>query len=278
MNNNISTTNVSVVLPTYHGDTPNELEQAIESLADQTVLPEELYIVKDGPLTNDLELVIDVKTNEFPTTIRTHQIAENKGLGNALRVGVEKCSYDIVARMDADDISVPSRFERQLEFLNEYSEINIVGGYIEEFDSDPNEPIARREVPTSHEEINQMARFRSPMNHGTVMFEKEAALHAGNYRAVDRMEDYDLWVRMLLDGATFANIPEVLVKVRAGEEMYGRRGGLEYAREEIRTQVELYRRGFIPATIFLFNIFTRTTLRVLPNQIRGTIYRALART
>jgi len=275
--NNTSTPNISVVLPTYRGDTPDELKRAIESLADQTVLPEELYITKDGPLSNDLESLIDNKANEFPTTIRTHQIDENQGLGNALRVGVKNCSYDMVARMDADDISVPSRFERQVGFLGDNSDIDIVGGYIKEFDSDPNDPIARREVPTTHEEIEEMARFRSPMNHGTVMFDKEAVLRAGNYRAVDRMEDYDLWIRMLLDGATFANIPEVLVNVRAGEEMYGRRGGWEYTREEIRTQVEFYRRGFTSVPIFLFNTLTRTLLRLIPNQIRGIIYRVLAR-
>jgi glycosyltransferase involved in cell wall biosynthesis len=275
--NNTSTPRISVVLPTYQGDTPDELKQAIESLADQTVLPEELYIVKDGPLTNELESVLYEKTNEFPTTIRTHQIDENQGLGNALQIGVKNCSYDIVARMDADDISVPSRFERQLGFLSENPDIDIVGGYIEEFDSDPNNPIARREVPTTHRAIQQMARFRSPMNHGTVMFEREAVLDAGNYRAVDRMEDYDLWIRMLLDGATFANIPEVLLKVRAGEEMYGRRGGWVYAREEIRTQVEFYRQGFISFPICLFNTLTRTTLRLLPSKIRGRIYQLMAR-
>lgn len=275
---NTSTANISVVLPTYRGDTSDELAQAIESLANQTIMPEELYIVKDGPLTNDLESVIDKKASKFPSTIRMHQIDENQGLGNALRVGVENCSYDTVARMDADDISVPSRFERQIGFLNENPDIDIVGGYIEEFDTDPDYPIARREVPPTHEGIEQMARFRSPMNHATVMFNKEAVLHAGNYRAVDRMEDYDLWIRMLIDGATFANIPEVLVKVRAGEEMYGRRGGWEYAREEIRTQTEFYRRGFIPLPVFLFNIFTRTFLRLMPDTIRGEIYQRISRT
>jgi hypothetical protein len=179
--------------------------------------------------------------------------------------------------MDADDISVPSRFERQIGFLKENPDIDIVGGYIEEFDTDPNYPIARREVPPTHEGIEQMARFRSPMNHGTVMFNKEAVLHAGNYRAVDRMEDYDLWIRMLIDGATFANIPEVLVKVRAGEEMYGRRGGWEYAREEIRTQIEFYRREFTPFPVFLFNIFTRTFLRLIPDTIRREIYQRISR-
>jgi len=267
----------SVVLPTYRGDTASELALAIDSISRQTVPPDELFIVKDGPLDASLNNIIENKISDSPIYIQAHQIEENQGLGNALRVGVEKCSFDIVARMDADDISVSSRFERQLEFLGNNPEVDIVGGFIEEFDSNPDEPIATRKVPTNHQKIKKTARFRSPMNHGTVIFDKEAALNAGNYRPVDRMEDYDLWVRMLLCGATFANIPEVLVKVRAGKKMYRRRGGWEYAREEVRTQCEFYNRGFISLPIFMFNIFTRTSLRILPNRIRGMIYRVLAR-
>lgn len=269
--------NISVLLPIYKGDTPSELACAIESIANQSRLPEEVFIVKDGPLTDDLESVLRKKSNNFPTTIHTYQIRENQGLGNALRVGLKKCSYDVVARMDADDISIPSRFERQLIFLNKNSEVDIVGGYIEEFDSDPNDPIARREVPTRHDDIERMARFRNPMNHATVMFDKESVLKAGNYRGVDRMEDYDLWIRLLLNGATFGNIPEVLVKVRGGQKMYGRRGGLEYAREEIRTQIEFYRRGFTSFPIFIFNSLTRVSLRLIPNRMRGTLYQVVAR-
>jgi len=270
--------NVSVVLPTYRGDAPSELERAIDSLIDQTVPPAELLIVEDGPLTDGLESVITERAEEFPTTVRTHRIERNQGLGNALRVGVENCTHDIVARMDADDISFPSRLERQLEFLVEHPEVDIVGGQIEEFDSEPGESIAVRRVPTSHEDIERTARFRSPMNHGTVMFRKQTVLDAGNYRPVERMEDYDLWIRMFLDGATFANLPDVLLKVSAGERMYSQRGGWTYAREEVRTQVEFYRRGFVPLPVFLFNVLSRTTLRLLPDRARGAIYRALART
>lgn len=268
---------VSVVLPTYRGDTPAALARAIESLSEQTLLPEELFVVKDGPLPDDLESVIEKKRDDFPNSFQTHQIEENRGLGNALRVGVAHCTHDLVARMDADDISVPSRFERQIGFLKENPEVDVLGGFIEEFDSDPDDPIARREVPTAHDEIEWMALFRSPINHGTVMFDKAAVLNAGNYRAVDRMEDYDLWIRMLLNGATFANLPEVLVKVRAGAGMYDRRGGWEYAREEVRTQVEFYRRGFTPFPILVFNLLTRTTLRLIPNRARSAVYRAIAR-
>lgn len=268
---------ISVILPTYRGDTASELAAAIDSLANQTLLPEEVVIIKDGPLTDGLKSVIAKKVEEFPTSIRTHRIEENEGLGNALRTGVTASSNDIVARMDADDISVPSRFEYQATFLRENRDVDIVGAYIEEFDSDLNEPIARREVPTDHDSIEKMARFRSPMNHATVMFDKGSVLDAGNYRAVDRMEDYDLWVRMLLNDATFANIPDVLVKARGGKRMYRRRGGMEYAREEIRTQIEFYRRGFLPFHLFLFNILTRVTIRFLPSRVRGVIYESFTR-
>jgi glycosyltransferase involved in cell wall biosynthesis len=268
---------ISVILPTYRGDTDSKLAAAIDSLADQTLLPEEVLIIKDGPLTDDLKSVIAKKSEEFPRSIRTHRIEENQGLGNALRRGVAVSSNDIVARMDADDISVPSRFENQVTFLRENPDVDIVGGYIEEFESDLEEPIARREVPTDHDIIEKMARSRSPMNHATVMFKKGSVLTAGNYRAVDRMEDYDLWIRMLLNDAKFANIPDVLVKARGGKGMYIRRGGLEYAREEIRTQIEFYRRGFLPFHLFLFNLVTRVAIRFLPSRVRGVIYKSFTR-
>jgi len=267
----------SVVLPTYINDDAADLTTAIESLLDQTRSPDEIVIVEDGPLSDALQRTVGRFESEDPELFTQIQIPENRGLGNALRTGVEAATYDFVARMDADDIAVPTRFERQLEYLDSNPDVDIVGGYIAEFDTDPDDPIARREVPTDHEAIERMARFRSPMNHGTVLFDRDVALRAGNYRPVDRMEDYDLWIRMLLDGATFANIPEVLVNVRAGEELYGRRGGFEYAREEVRTQFEFYRRGFTSLPVFLFNTVTRAGLRVLPNRARRLVYQALAR-
>lgn len=269
--------NLSVILPTYANDDPDELGTAIKSVLDQTRIPDEVLMVKDGELPSELEAIVEQFEIEHPSILRSIQIPTNRGLGNALRTGVEEAAHEYIARMDADDISVPARFERQLNFLVENPEVDIVGGYIEEFDTDPKNTVGRREVPTDHQDIEQMARFRSPMNHGTVVFNREIALEAGNYRDVDRMEDYDLWVRMLLDDATFANIPEVLVSVRAGEELYGRRGGWEYAREEFRTQTEFYKRGFTSLPVFLFNTASRGGLRLAPDRLRAYIYRKFAR-
>lgn len=269
--------NFSVVLPTYANDDPEELGTAIRSVVDQTRRPDEILIIKDGPLSQELEETVELFETEQPSVVRSIQIPTNRGLGNTLRTGVEEAAHEYVARMDADDISVPTRFEQQMDFLAANPDVDIVGGYIDEFESDPGNPVARREVPTDHQKVKQMARFRSPMNHGTVIFNKRAVLEAGNYRPVDPMEDYDLWVRMLLDDATFANIPEVLVNVRAGEELYRRRGGWEYAREEFRTQAEFYKRGFTSLPVFLFNTASRGGLRLMPNTLRECVYRLIAR-
>ena len=267
----------SVLLPTYASDDSEELKTAIESVLNQTRKPDEVLIVKDGPVPNELEEIIRPFEDDDRSRVRSVQHSENRGLGIALRTGMNTVEHDYVARMDADDISVPTRFEKQTDYLAEHPGTDIVGGYIAEFETDPANPISRREVPTSHDEIRRMARFRSPMNHGTVLFDRSAVLRAGNYRPVSPMEDYDLWVRMLLNGATFANIPEVLVNVRAGTELYERRGGLAYAREEVRTQYEFYRRGFTSLPICLFNLVTRVGLRLVPNSVRRWAYERFAR-
>lgn len=267
----------SVLLPTYQGAHPQHLDAAIESCFDQSRKPDELLIIEDGPLTLELEKVLDRWQSSCSEIIHRHTIPENRGLGNALRRGVQNCSNPLIARFDADDINLDTRFEKQCRYMQKNPDIDIVGGYIDEFIDDPQQPVTRRSVPVTHEEIKKMARFRSPMNHGTVMFRKQAILAAGNYRAVTRMEDYDLWVRLLCDGARFANIPETLVKVRAGDELAARRGGLEYARAELRRQSEFYRYGFISTPIFVFNVTTRIALRFVPNRLRRFIYSAVAR-
>jgi glycosyltransferase involved in cell wall biosynthesis len=268
---------VSVLLPVYENDDPDHLRTAIDSVVDQTVTPGEVLIVQDGPVPSKLATVLDEYAREHASIVAVHQLPENRGLGSALRAGVKWCSNDLVARMDADDVSVCDRLERQLAAFRERPSLGVIGGYIGEFTTDPGEVTAVREVPIDHEAITEMAKFRSPMNHGTVLFRKEAVLAAGNYRPVDRMEDYGLWVRLLQNGVRFANVPEVLVKVRAGEELYDRRGGFEYACEEVRLQWDFYRWGFVSLPRFVANTFLRASLRFLPNSVRATIYARFAR-
>ncbi|SDD43863.1 glycosyltransferase [Natrinema hispanicum] len=267
----------SVVLPVYRGDNPEYFDTAVESLASQTVTPDEVIVVEDGPLTDPLDKVLSGWCEEFPGHFRRCRHESNQGLSVALQTGVKAANHALVGRMDADDVSVPDRFETQLDYLTDHPETDVVGGYIAEFATNPSDIDAIRKVPLEHDAIRQQARFRSPMNHGSVIFRRDRVLDVGNYRPVDRMEDYGLWVRLLLDGATFANVPKVLLKVRAGNELYGRRGGWEYAREEIRIHTDFYRWGFTTLPVFLFNLVSRTTLRLMPNRLRGLVYQLLAR-
>lgn len=268
---------LSVLLPVYEGDEADNLNTAIASLVNQTRLPDELIVVQDGPLTKDLDSVIDKWCGNGHVPITQVRLSENIGLGGALREGLKECSSEFVARMDADDISVSDRFERQTEFLNEHPEVDLLGGYIVEFDGDPENILARREVPTDNEDIIRMARFRSPFNHATMVMRTKTALSAGNYRTVDYMEDWDLWSRMFLKGATAANIPEVLLKVRAGTDMYRRRGGIGYTQAEFNRQVEFLQRKFVTPRQFLRNLLVRVPVRIVPDSVRGYIYQKYLR-
>lgn len=268
----------SVILPVYRGDHSEYVEEAISSTLNQSVMPSELLIVEDGTLTSQLYSILDRWEKRHPEIIRRISNNSNRGLSRSLIKGVEQASYELIARMDADDVCESDRFEKQIQFLTDNNSVDVVGGYIREFSGQKSGGENVRVVPTDHKGIQDMARFRNPMNHVTVMFRRNQVLDVGNYRPVDRMEDYDLWVRLLLEGSKFANISEVLVNVRAGSKMYSRRGGLEYAREEIRMQREFYQWGFTNRLEFWRNLFLRTGLRFLPNTLRETIYRNFART
>jgi glycosyltransferase involved in cell wall biosynthesis len=267
----------SVLLSVYQGDDPDQLDAALASCFRQTREPDELLIVEDETLTDPLDAVIDSWERERPEQVRRHPLSENRGLGEALRAGIRECRHPLVARFDADDINVETRFERQCAYMAAHPEVDVLGGYIAEFTDDPETPHSRREVPTAHEDIRRWARFRNPFNHMTVMLRREAVLSAGNYRPVMPLEDYDLWARLLCDGATVRNLPEVLVKVRAGDEMIARRGGLAYARADASLQWDFYRRGFISLPVLLLNLATRVPLRLVPGSLRRRLYAAVAR-
>lgn len=268
----------SIILTVYAGDDPEEFAAAVESCLEQTYPPDDLLVVADGPLTEPLDSVFETYRSANPDIVRLHQLPENRGRGEAARVGVVESRHDLVGIMSADDICVPDRFERQVAYLDANSDVDVIGGYIAEFTDDPDEIDTIRTVPTEPAAVERMARFRSPMNEVTVLFRKSAVLSAGNYSAVDRMEDYDLWVRLLQNGATMANLSNILVKARAGDAMFARRGGLEYAREEFRQQLAFRRIGFIGWPRCLMNLCLRVPVRFLPNRVRSWLYHRFLRT
>lgn len=267
----------SVLLSTYEGDSASELRLALASLFDQTVSPDEVIVVTDGPITSGIEEVLDSYQERHAEVLRTVSLPTNQGLGAALRQGVEACSHELIARMDSDDIAVRDRFEQQLEHFDTRPNIDVLGGYVGEFEDDPDKLVRIRSVPTTPDGVRSTARFRCPTNHPTVMFRRQSVLDAGNYRQLRLMQDYDLWMRMLAAGYTIENLPKVLVKFRTGDDLYTRRGGLSYARDECVLQREFLRYGAISFPVFLINLCIRVPIRLVPDAFRRVIYKRLLR-
>lgn len=261
----------SVLLSIYRKEQPTFLQQSLDSIFTQTLLPDEVVLVKDGPLTDELDQVVEDYTLKYPI-LKVIPISVNQGLGKALNEGLKHCSFDLVARMDTDDIAFPTRFEKQIKVFHEYQEVDIVGTWIDEFIGSKENVISSRKLPCYHSDLSQYAKSRSPLNHVTVMFKKETVERAGGYQAMFLYEDYFLWIRMLLNGAIFYNIQESLVWVRNSDNMYRRRGGWKYTFTEIKFFSYLYQIGFISMWEYFKDVNIRLCVRLLPNCFRKWIY------
>lgn len=269
-------TKFSVSMCVYGGDNPECFKIAVNSILNQTRKPDEVVLVVDGPVPHALEGVInDYEQNPIFNVIR---LSENCGHGEARRVGLNNCSYDLVALMDADDISAPDRFEKQLELFKKDPELTIVGGNITEFVGSPDNIVGARVVASDDEDIKEDMKKRCPMNQMTVMFRKTNVEHAGGYLDWFCDEDYYLWLRLFLDGAKFANLPDYLVNVRVGKEMYQRRGGKKYFLSEAKLQKFMLDNKVIGLGTFLVNVNKRLVVQVLlPNKLRSLVFQKFAR-
>ncbi len=266
----------SILLSIYHKEQPNYLSQSLNSIFSQYLQPAEVILVQDGPLTDELYAVISQFCVKYPTLKVVHLVL-NVGLGKALNDGLKHCSYDLVARMDTDDIAKPDRFAKQVKVFEKHPEIDVCGAWIDEFVDDVSNVTSARKLPESHEEIRKYAESRCPVNHPVVMFRKSAVLAAGGYQHFPLLEDYYLWVRMLMNGAKFYNIQESLLYFRTSADMFKRRGGWSYAMNEIRFQKMLYSTGFIGMKRFTMNVAVRFVSRVMPNGMRAWVYKKLLR-
>ena len=223
----------SVIISVYRNDKPEFVRIALDSmLIEQTIKPTEILLVRDGEVPSELERVLEEYEETYPKIMHVIRLEKNGGLGNALKLGVENAKYEIVARMDSDDICLPYRFEKQLRYMEQHPECDIVGGQMTEFIGDADNKVGKRVVPESNEDIYKYMKSRCALNHVTVMFRKEAVLKVGNYQDWFWNEDYYLWVRMMMAKCVFANLPDVLVNVRSGEDQYARRGGMKYFKSE----------------------------------------------
>lgn len=263
----------SVLLSVYKKDNPNYFQIALESIFQQSVLPNEIVLVEDGPLTTELYNIIESFQKQY-SIIHYVKLPTNQQLGRALAVGLKNCSYDLVARMDSDDIAVSTRFEKQIDFMMRNPEISVCGGEIAEFIIE-GEILRVKHMPIAPEKIYHYGKFRNPLNHMTVMFRKSDILQVGNYKHLIGLEDYYLWSRVLAKGKKLGNIPEVLVYARIGQDFAGRRGGLKYFQRYVVLRRLQRKIGYTNIIYMVLGIILSAGMTLQPKWIREKIYRLL---
>ena len=264
----------SVLLPVNHKELPERLNKALVSIWEkQTLKPSEIILVKDGPLTDELDKVLfKFKKN---TPLKIISLDKNYGLGYALAYGLTFCTHELVARMDSDDLSKPDRFEKQISYMQVHPEIDILGTYIEEFDCQPEKIRSHRRLPTTFAKLILFSKKRSPLNHVTVVFKKASVLNVGNYQPFPVYEDYFLWARMIQNGVKMANIPEYLVVVRFDDNQLARRYGKYIFKQEIKLQKAFLNINFINKWEYSRNLVLRAFPRLLPFWAFKLIYKVL---
>lgn len=268
----------SVLISVYKNDNAHDFRLAIESVTiKQTIMPDEVYVYVDGPVPNALADTIKKIEIEIPH-VYVHWEPINKGLGKALQYGMEHVKYELVARMDADDISVPDRFECQLKQFEDDPELSVASGHIFDFIETTKNIIGKRMVPIGHEACIRYIKKRDVVNHPAVMFRKSEVLKSGNYQDWYLNEDSYLWLRMYLAGCKFDNLDKILVYMRSGDSQYARRGGWKYFKSEVGLQKLRLRYDIVSLPQFVSNIIIHFVVKVLlPNNVRGWVFKRMLR-
>ncbi len=265
--------NYSVLMSVYRKENANEFREAVESMLRQTVPPTDFVIVCDGPLTAELNRVAENFKAKAPELFQIIRLEANRGLGLALQEGLAFCKEELVARMDADDIAVRDRMEKQLLFLEKHPEISVLGGQIAEFEESPDHIMHYRIVPETHAEILHKLKYSNPINHVTVLFRKEHIVSVGSYPHHPGFEDYHLWAELLSQGYLFHNIQDICCFVRADAHMLKRRDGIEYFKNAVKMEQFLLKKKFISFWQYFVNVTVRFGGSVLlPHGLRKKLF------
>ena len=261
----------------YRNDNPSHFREALKSLFEQTYLPAEIIVVVDGPVSTEINNELDSFSNN--TIVQIIRLNENKGLANALNVGIKNANYSLIARMDADDICFNDRFEKQIKTLNE-CDLDIIGGQIIEFGKDVDDVISKRIVPCEHSQIVKLLKFRSPFSHPTILFKKKVFDALEGYDSSIFPEDYDFFVRAYLKKFKFGNVPDEVLWFRLGEnrsEAIKRRWGGKYAKNEFNLYRKFLNIHFFNYYDFFKVVLLKIPIRVLPFFMFKFVYYKMAR-
>lgn len=269
--------NYSILMSVYYKEKPENLTASIESMMRQTVVTNDFVIVCDGPLTDELDRVLETAEKDYPGVFQIIRLPENVGIGAAANIGLQYCRNELIAKMDADDISLPRRCEEQMKLFAENPGLSVIGGYIAEFEDNPEKPFAIRKVPAQNADIRKFARRRQPFNNVTVMYKKSAVTAVGGYRALNRCEDFDLYTRLLHAGYSAQNIEEVLVNVRVDKAGTSRRASFATLRGVVRSRGYAVKIGFASIWDFLICVTGELLIVICPGFLRRFIYNTFLR-
>ena len=270
----------SVLISIYYKEIPEYLNLSLESITDKQILkPNEIVLVKDGPLTKELDEVIEKYVNKYPNLFKIITLEKNYGLGKALNIGLENCSYELVARMDGDDISKPKRFKEQIGIFKNNPDLDICGSWIDEFQMKDKELEVQsiRKVPETNNEIYQKLKFICAFNHPTVMYKKSKIIEAGSYLQTFALEDYYLWVRLAVNKCKMYNIQKSLIYFRITDGTAKRRGGIKLLKSDLKFQKHLLEEKFINKKEYLKNVFIYGIYRIIPWKVRKILQKKILR-
>lgn len=265
----------SVLMSLYIKEKPEYFDECMKSVLAQTVLPDEIVIVLDGPISDELQAVLDKYVKENPSLYKIVPLETNQGLGIALREGVLNCKNEMIARMDTDDIARNDRFELQLKEFENDPELDICGSHIIEFEGTIDNIVAKRTVPLDNDSIKKYQKKRDAFNHMAVMYKKSSVLKAGNYQPCLLMEDTLLWANMFMSGAKGKNIDDFLVYARVGHDMFERRGGFKYYKKYKAGKKMVYKTGFISWWDYKSTVIVQFIVALMPNKLRGFVFKKM---
>ena len=265
----------SVMMTVYSKEKPEYLKEAIDSMLNQTIKPSEFILVEDGPLNDGLYEVI--KGFKKEPIFKVITLKENQGSGPASAAGIEACSNEWIARLDSDDWSARDRIKKQFDAFLANPQLDIIGSNCNEFINTRDNVVAHVVLPETNEELVKFARRRCPLRNSAIIAKRESILEAGNYRKFNLFEDYDLYARMIQEGAKLYNVQEPLVFVRTSEDFFKRRGGIKYAGKILKFKNEQLRTGFFSFKDWAIGTIPHVGVALMPNFARELVYKKMLR-
>lgn len=262
---------IAAVMAVWAGDKPDQIVAAIDSVLAQTRSPDEFIIILDGPVPVQIQDCFTAYATD--KRVKIDALVENVGRGGARNHAIGHATSDVIAIMDADDICRPDRFAKQLAYLERH-DLDLIGGGIEEFADEPGDIGAVRDVPQHAAAIEKVARFRSAFNHVTLMYRRTFFQKIGGYRALNYVEDWDLYLRAINAGARMGNLPDILVDVR---QAISRRNSWSYFYEEIDVLQAAYHRGQFSIFILSASLFVRFVKVLSPSIVLKCLYEFVLR-